>query len=225
MSPRRSIPHRFALWISGAVLALTVYLASYPFAFDWTMHRSWTAFRVMQAVYSPLALLIRQPDWIGSRTYADYVNWVFFKLNEPIIDAEARNAFDSSTSVDSAGTSLRDVVQYLSEVHNFPIELDPEVNGDLEITVSSKAQLGEVLRTMLEPHGLTAWPAHQRIAIGSPAAIERIKAADQAADRAMHPLPRGAWILLALLTLSFVSLWLLLRRRRRVNQIPTEPAA
>jgi hypothetical protein len=214
MPARRPLSHRLAIWVLTGILTLTLFLASYPFAFHWTMHRSWTAFRVMQAIYSPLALLIRQPDWIGSKTYADYSNWVFFKLNEPLIDAEASNALGSATSVNVTGTSLRDVIQFLSDLHNFPIELDPEVNGELEITVSSNAQLGEALRTILEPHGLTAWPAHQRIAIGSPAAIERIKAADQAADRVMHPMPPAAWILLTLLVLSIVSLCLLLRRRR-----------
>jgi hypothetical protein len=39
MSARRSIPHRIALWLSGAVLALTVYAASYPFTFYWTNQR------------------------------------------------------------------------------------------------------------------------------------------------------------------------------------------
>ena len=219
---RGSIQHRIAVWISATLLALSFYMASCPLAFDWSQRSGFGRFLVpaTRVIYAPLFLWVQRPQWPGSAAYMEYVRWVLYHLQEPKIGNAQSNAWLGVTmSFDFSGTSLRDAVQYMSEVNSYPIELDPDVNGDTEVTLQSTGPLRDMLTELLEPLDLQAWPADGRIVIGSPAAIQRIRAS----DRANHPLPTMGWLLLALFCISAVSLLILLRRRRGANQVSTEP--
>lgn len=214
MPARRSRSHRIALWLAGGTLALTLYVASYPLAFEWSKRSGWGRFTypVVQAVYYPLAAWVRQPDSFGNAAYLEYANWIFYHLNEPEFgNAESNARLGVTLQVDFTAASLRDVVQFLNEAMAWPIELDPDVNADVEVTLNSSGPLRDVLKQILEPLGLIAWPSDGRIAIGTPAAIELVRVA----DRARHPFPTGGYVLLTVSAASAISLAILLHRGQR----------
>jgi hypothetical protein len=210
---RRSRSQRIALWLAGGALALNLYVASYPLVFEWSKRSGWGRFTypVIQAVYSPLRGWVQEPGLFGSGAYLEYSFWVIYHLNEPEVgNAESYAHLGWPVTADFRATPLADVLKFLCEVGDHPIELDPAVNGDAEVTIKSSGPLGDVLKEMLEPLGLIAWPADGRIAVGTPAGIERIRAA----DRANHPFPIGGYVLLALTGVSSVALGVMLYGRR-----------
>lgn len=203
-------------------MLLTAYLASYPCIFFLTVQHWQRAVPALQFFYAPLHGYNRNPQYFGSQTYKDYVAWADTAIAYRVIgDIDSDRILRTKTDIDFTNAPLRDVVSYLSELHAHPLELDPDVDGGIEVTLQSRATLGESLTELLEPHGLVAWPAHNHIAIGTPVAIERTKDA----DRANNPVPIGAWILLALAIVSGISLVLLFRPPRQRPSDVTETNA
>jgi len=202
------------------VLALSLYMASCPLVFEWSQRSGFGRFLVpaTRMFYAPVFLWVQRPQWPGSAAYLEYANWTIYHLNEPDVgNAESNAQLGWPATVDFTATPLQDVIKFLSNMRGLPIELDPEVDGDIEVTIKSAGSLRDVLKELLEPLGLVAWPADGRIAIGTPAAIQRVRAE----DRATHLLPDSGWLMLALLCISATSLLILLRRRR---SILTQPA-
>jgi hypothetical protein len=214
MHARRTLLNRIALWMTGVVLALTVYLATQPFLFYLCGRQFPRAIPALLHVYAPARIYCDQ-EWIGTTQFAEYSYWGFYTLAEYHRGDERSNEIlDESSTIQFSGTPLRDVIGYLSEVHAYPIEPGSEVDGDVEITVNLNGPLRNCLQTILESHGLTAWPANKRIVIGTPAAVQRIRA-DERARRRVAPL---AWIILGILCTGGGGLVHLLRQKSRTEQ-------
>jgi len=214
MASRRPLVKRLAAWTAAAVLLVSMYLASYPCNLFIAVRHWSRAIPMLQFLYAPLNVYSRNPTYFGSLTYKEYTGWAYSTIFYRLIgDEESSGILDSKTIVQFTGTPLHRVTRFVGEIHNYPIEFDSGVDREVEITVNSKATLREALAELLEPHGLIAWPAKGRIAIGSQAAIERVKAE----DRRKTPVPVGAWILLGLFLLSGGTLAALLRHRRVID--------
>ena len=209
--PRRIV--RCAMMaLAGVVLLMASYVASPPFAFYFSEHHYPNAVPTLLVVYAPVRKFIQNPDWAGSKSYAEYSQWAYNEIAANLIGDPLSNIrLDAPTMVQFASTPVRDVIDYLSELHSYAIELDPDVDGDIEVTISSTAPLRDALSAILEPHDLLAWPAKDRIVIGTSAAVKRIRAEDRASRRVAP----AAWLFLASFVLSAGTLVLLLCRRGR----------
>jgi hypothetical protein len=209
----------------AAVLLLGAYAASAPFVFFWIQHRLPSAIPTLQAVYAPLAVYSRHAEWPGSISYIHYQSWCHRTLQEYTLGPEdANRKLDELTQIQFSGSPLRDIVNYLSEVHGYPIELDDSADGDTELTANHSAPLQDALAQLLDPHGLVAAPDEGRIVIGTSAAIERIVAQRRAAN------PLHVWGPLVLGTggtALVIAAVLLIRRimmnRRRARPVVNPP--
>lgn len=212
MPSRRPILKRFAQWTVGAILVLAAYCLSAPFAFFWLEQHAPGAMPALQVVYAPLILYVRHPNWPGSEPFNRFQSWTSATIREYTVGPwRANDVLDGGTDIQFKGTLLRDVLDYLGEVHAFPVELDADVDGEVEITIAAKTSLRDALQEILAPHGLVAAPDEGRIVVGTPEAIDRIVAQ----RRAANPLVvYGPWVLIAIVVLILGAAAQLIRRRK-----------
>jgi hypothetical protein len=209
MSARPNRLKRGFIW-SGVTLGLLVlYLASCPFVMFWSeRYLPAATFPVVRAGYAPLEAYCRE-EWPGSGFYGQYAGRCLRALNEHA-RGDASAALEEQTSVQFVQTPLRDVISYVSELHNFHIELLDGVDGDVEVTANSKATVREVLDEMLHPLGLAVAPVGRNLVIGSPEVVQGLVAEAAAAEAGKL---RGNLIVLGVLVLLVTVIVLLWRRR------------
>lgn len=213
MSARPNRLKRCLFWSGVALGLLVLYVASWPFVSFWSERHLRAALPVVRAVYAPLEVYFRN-EWPGTRMYGRYTSSCIRTLNEHARgDVNAR--LDDQTSIQFAGTPLRDVVSYVSEVHGFYIEVLEDVDGDVEITVTSNATLRDALDELLQPLGLAAAPVGRKLVIGPPETVQRLAAEAEAAANASKL--RGNLMVLGGLAL-FVGLIVLIVRRRSARR-------
>src|SRR5262245_57754990 len=142
MTPRRPIWKRLAACTAALMLLLTVYAASYPVNLFVATFYFPRAMPVVFAVYSPLIVYAERPKQqgvrmsLGGRLYYDYAVWAYGSLSERIRGNEKSNSrLDTKTPISFSNTSLRDVLETLGTIHDCPIELDREVDGDVEVSI------------------------------------------------------------------------------------------
>lgn len=212
MTDHRLSLSRLAAWMIGLLMLLAVYALSLPFAFFWSQQGLPRAVPTLQVIYAPLDRYSQEPNWPGTRTYNIYQSWCENSLRDSYLGPEApRLELQELSNLQFTETPLRMVASHLATLHDYPIELDDEVDGDIVVTVDLTDTLGDALRQLLEPHGLRAEPDDGRIVIGTPAAIDRIVAR----RRAANPLVvYGPWILIAIVVLILGAAAQLIRRRK-----------
>lgn len=141
-------------------------------------------------------------------------------INDHLVEPPgAGDKLDELTQLEFRGSRLGDVADYLTELHECRIELDPTADRDIRVTINSTARLQDVLTELLQPHGLVAAPLGERIVIGTPAAVQRLVAASDQSDAG--PAWSGGLLLSGAMAVILAAVWHIRRGRSKRGERPT----
>lgn len=215
-----------AKWGTLALLLLALYLASAPLAFAWCSKHFQQAIPVLVKVYGPSSVYLQNPDWPGSGAYRAYTDWCrreFYLRFEYVPDSE--RALAEPSQVAFHGTPLRDVAEYLTQLHYCNVDLTQDTKWDSEITREATAPLREHLEQITQPLGLTFSAIGEHIVVGPPGTIEQLIAKNNAAAWAIQ-LPGNVIarsVIACVVAIAALELHRRWRRRRATAHVSPDP--
>jgi len=212
-----------AKWAAVVAVTLSAYVASQVFVSYFCNRHAPALSPVIRALYAPLELYyVRHPTWPGSRSYVQYEEWVYQQLQRLSGEQTDLELYVMS-QLEFNDVSLNVVAEYVSKIHEYPIELTPDTDGDVLVTLKATAPLRDHLGQITRPHGLVFGVIENRVVIGPPATVENLVTQ---ADAAAHPHRfRNNVIAIVGLALFIAVIVLLLRRRAARRRAVTNAAA
>jgi len=228
MSRNRRRLKRAARWTAAAVLLVAAYFASAPIAFFLSARHFQRAVPALVTVYSPTIVYTQNQRWPGCLRYREYCQWIQNKLDEQLAGPYDINvARDTMTQVEFTNCPLHVIAKHLSKSFRCPIDLAPNVDGEIQLTMTLSAQSGplrDILERLLEPHGLVAALVGKGMVVCKPADVQSLIAEADANARKR----RSSLIVLGSLGLIVAFAVLLLRRSgfsRRAGMAETSAVA
>jgi len=209
MSARFGPLKRGLRWSAVTFALLTAYIASPPFLAYWSQRHVPALVPVLRALWSPLELYARHPRWPGSTMYVGYEQWAYEQLQYGL-EPEADKLLDVSSQLDFRDVPLNLVAEYVSQIHDHPIELTPDTDGEVLVTINSTAPLRDHLEQMTKSHGLVYAVIGKRVVIGPPAIVESMIGA---ADATAHPHRRRNNVIVVVGFLFLIAAIVLILRR------------